>query len=75
MFNSCRICRRPTDKWMDFCNECALSSVTSEPPLRVLPGGKSDRVDRKRRARRRETDEDSPVIRHLKLLNSKSTRT
>ncbi len=38
MFNSCRFCHRPTDKWQDFCNECALSGPP--PPFRVIRGGK-----------------------------------
>ncbi len=27
MFGSCRMCFSPTDKWQDFCNECATRDV------------------------------------------------
>lgn len=40
MFGSCRICYRPTDKWQDFCNECA--ALGSPPRLRVIRGGRSE---------------------------------
>jgi len=40
MFGSCRFCNRPTDKWQDFCNECAV--LDSPPKLRVITGGKTE---------------------------------
>ncbi len=39
MFETCRFCSRPTDKWQDFCNECAGRS--SPPRFRVFLGGKT----------------------------------
>jgi len=45
MFGSCRMCFSPTDKWQDFCNECASEEAPSPrapaPRLRVIRGGKS----------------------------------
>ncbi len=49
MFGSCRMCFSPTDKWQDFCNECAMRDVPERPGLEVAPrprlrvirGGKS----------------------------------
>lgn len=44
MFGSCRMCFAPTDKWQDFCNECATRDVPKPqvaPRLRVIRGGKS----------------------------------
>jgi hypothetical protein len=44
MFGSCRMCFSPTDKWQDFCNECATRDVPRQevaPRLRVIRGGKS----------------------------------
>ncbi len=47
MFGSCRMCFSPTDKWQDFCNECATRDVPERPSrevaprLRVIRGGKS----------------------------------
>ena len=39
MFGSCRFCASPTDKWQDFCNECAPR--TSPPRFRLIRGGKT----------------------------------
>ncbi len=47
MFGSCRMCFSPTDKWQDFCNECATREIPERPSrkvaprLRVIRGGKS----------------------------------
>lgn len=44
MFGSCRMCFSPTDKWQDFCNECATRDTPRPevaPRLRVIRGGKS----------------------------------
>lgn len=43
MFESCRFCHRPTDRWRDFCDECAERETL--PPMRpthmkVIQGGK-----------------------------------
>lgn len=40
MFGSCRFCHRPTDKWQDFCNDCATSS--RPPNFRVIQGGRTE---------------------------------
>lgn len=46
MFASCRFCQRPTDKWQDFCNDCATSGPRTEsfmrPRLRVIQGGRRE---------------------------------
>jgi hypothetical protein len=42
MFGSCRFCYRPTDKWQDFCNDCATTTTPGWTPLRVIAGGKSE---------------------------------
>ena len=51
MFGSCRMCFCPTDKWQDFCNDCATREAPVHPEqthrelaprLRVIRGGKSD---------------------------------
>ena len=49
MFGSCRMCYAPTDKWQDFCNECATRDV--KPPTRaprpfLIKGGKKDAAAR-----------------------------
>ena len=44
MFGSCRMCFSPTDKWQDFCNDCATREKPRQetgPKLRVIRGGKS----------------------------------
>ena len=47
MFGSCRMCFSPTDKWQDFCNECATEEILERPNsevaprFRVIRGGKS----------------------------------
>jgi hypothetical protein len=41
MFLSCRLCQRPTNLWLDFCDECALAHET--PALRGVPGGRITR--------------------------------
>jgi hypothetical protein len=38
------MCFSPTDKWQDFCNECATREVPERevaPRLKVIRGGKS----------------------------------
>lgn len=40
MFSSCRLCQEPTDKWQDFCNDCATRKA--RPLLRLIQGGRSD---------------------------------
>jgi hypothetical protein len=41
MFHSCRLCQRPTNLWLDFCDECALAKET--PALRGVRGGRTTR--------------------------------
>jgi len=41
MFGSCRFCQQPTDKWQDFCNECATRDIRP-PEMRVIRGGKTE---------------------------------
>lgn len=50
MFGSCRMCFSPTDKWQDFCNDCANDELTARPApphrevaprFKVIRGGKS----------------------------------
>jgi len=46
MFYSCRLCQRPTNLWLDFCDACALAE---EPPaLRAVEGGRDARRDDRR---------------------------
>lgn len=53
MFGSCRFCFAPTDKWEDFCNDCAVRETPPRdvPRFRVIQGGKS----RSERARAKKT--------------------
>jgi len=68
MFSSCRLCFSPTDKWQDFCNECATREIAERPSrevaprLRVIRGGKSgsERPSSKRRGNRWLTPVSSP---------------
>ena len=68
MFGSCRMCFSPTDKWQDFCNECATREIPERPSrevaprLRVILGGKSgsERPTSKRSGNRWLTPVSSP---------------
>ncbi len=61
MFGSCRFCNQPTDKWQDFCNECAASDPS--PRLRVITGGKRVRERLGKKKWRRAVDD---VVSRLK---------
>ncbi len=73
MFGSCRMCFSPTDKWQDFCNECATGEnlerpsreVAPRPRLRVIRGGKSswERPSSKKSGNRWLTPVSSPTPR------------
>jgi hypothetical protein len=65
MFGSCRMCFSPTDKWQDFCNECATRDVPERdaaPRLRVIRGGKShwERPSSRKKGQRWLTPVSSP---------------
>ena len=70
MFGSCRMCFSPTDKWQDFCNECATREIPARPDREVPPrlhlirGGKSssssERPGSKNRGNRWLTPVSSP---------------
>lgn len=54
MFHSCRLCQRPTNLWLDFCDECALAQET--PALRGVPGGRTTRDVRPEEESKRRKD-------------------
>lgn len=62
MFYSCRICHRPTNLWLDFCDACALAE--SPPTLRAVEGGR----DRRRDARLEDDEPNRDTESHLTLV-------
>lgn len=46
MFYSCRLCQRPTNLWLDFCDACALAEEPSA--LRAVEGGRCAERDHRR---------------------------
>jgi hypothetical protein len=62
MFYSCRICHRPTNLWLDFCDECALAE--DPPALRAVEGGRDGERDARLEDDERKRNKES----HLTLV-------
>lgn len=61
MFYSCRLCQRPTNLWLDFCDACALEETT--PELRAVQGGRTERDDRRQDQSKSEKESKLTLVR------------